>query len=210
MQTPPPFNPQFEQPRPKPGKNTGVNLVLIILAVFVGFCCLLMIGGGVMARRMAGPLMSTAECGMTLGFTEEAVNAYVAKNGHYPDSEKWQDEIQPFYAEIEQKFSKKLESKKNENLKNFFKIPKANEPLVCKTGEVVTGFAFNDELSGKKPDDIKDKSTVVLYEVLNPAKNAHGKYNPAEAFSGPEIFGTKRDRLTTSISGGKAEFNLDD
>lgn len=163
-----------------------------------------------MAGRMMGPLMSTAECGMSMAFTEESIAAYIKKNGHYPTSATWQDDIRPFYAEIKTKFDKKLESKNDKRLKAFFKIPEPGEAVTCKTGGVVTGFAFNDEVSGKKPDDIKDKATVVLFETLKPEKNAHGKYDPSESFSGPELFGTKRDRLTTTVSGSKSDFDLDE
>lgn len=211
MQTPPPFNPQVERPYgTPPRKNNATNIVLIVLAVFAGFCCLLFVGGGLMAGRMMGPLMSTAECTMTMGFTEAAIDAYEKKNGHYPNAATWQDDIQPFYAEIKQKFDKKLEQKNDSRLKQFFKMPNPGEPLTCKTGSVTTGFAFNDEVSGKKKDDIKDKHTVVLYEVLKPEKNAHGKYDSSEGFSGPELFGTKRDRFTTTVKSSGAEFDMED
>ncbi|MES1147475.1 MAG: hypothetical protein ABUL49_01865, partial [bacterium] len=57
--TPPPFNPQVQ--RPVGPVKKGANPLLILLAVMVGFCCILIICVTMMARQMIGPIASTAE-----------------------------------------------------------------------------------------------------------------------------------------------------
>lgn len=197
--TPPPFQPQPEYQPTRPPKSM-VSPVLIVLAVLGGVCCLGVFGLVQMVRTMGGPIMATGQCGIQLTATAAAIQDYVKKNGKYPPAETWQDAISKEYEETYNSFKRSGASKEDNPVAAMFKLSEPGKPLTCGSGKDMTGFAYNSEVAGKTPEELKKDDPVVVFEVNDPALNRHGEYSKAPAFQGVKIAGEARERLTSNMS----------
>ena len=177
-------------------------MLVLMLVVFAGFCCVGIVSFGLMVRQMAPSLASTGACAMTMTFTKASIMEYVKQNGKYPEADKWQDQIEPLYARVHKKIMSEMDKSDNP-LKAMFQLPPPGQPVTCSDGKVKTCFAFNEALSGKTKAEVKDKKTILIFEVTKIEKNAHGKYDPSEPFAGPSLMGQRRERFVMPIGKGK-------
>lgn len=188
-ETPPPYY------RPQAQKKSNSNTILIIVLICVVVIpCVGLLALGAMGysffKNVGGPMVG---CMITFDTANKAVSNYVTEKGAYPKAETWQDEVQPYYAKI-------LEAKKDEMA--MFSPAKPEGVWTCKGGEPQTGIAFNSELSGKKPADIKDKlSKVVIFEVADPKRNAHAVYERKSKETSPKFMGNPRGWMYVTIDG---------
>jgi hypothetical protein len=185
MEQPPPYRPKKS--------NTGLIIGLIIGALVI--CCgggMALLGGGAwFAMKKVGPM---AKCGISVEAMANACLAYAnAHGGKLPDADKWQDQVKDLYAKELQKSNSKDQP---------FGTISADGEWGCEAdGEVKTGIAFNSDLSGKKLDDVKDRSsTVMLFEVLKTGRNLNEKFDPENTTDIPKRFGDPA-RFTVTANG---------
>ena len=174
MEAPPTYRPQKKS-----------NIWLWIILGGLGLCCLggaaLLGGGAYFGMKVAGPMV---ECMMSAEFLQKAVVAYAEDNGgKLPAADKWQDQVKPYYERI---MSTKGDKMKGSPFKPFA----ADGDWGCKLdNDAHTTFAFNTALSGKKLDDIQNKSeTVLFFEVDKSGRNVNQKYDPAKLGTPPKRF----------------------
>ncbi|MEQ1822188.1 MAG: hypothetical protein ABL949_06750 [Fimbriimonadaceae bacterium] len=204
MSSPPPFVPPMA-PYPQKKNNNTVLIVVLILVVLVP-CIGILVFGALGLSFFKNTAMPMATCMITFEGAKSAVEEYTADKGHLPNAATWQDDVRSYYK-------KYLESKKEDF--GPFSPPPADGVWSCKSGTTVTGLAFNDDVSGKKMADIKDKSTtVLLYEVDKAEMNAHAKYVKKPDSAAPMIFGKSRGWITVTVDGDvkmkdSAHINID-
>jgi uncharacterized membrane protein YuzA (DUF378 family) len=186
----------YPPPPPPPGytpqRKNNTTLILVIILVVFGAMCVGMIGllgfGAWVGVRGAAPIISCV-----VGFEEvrQAVIAYSNDNGgRLPDADQWQDQVAPYYA------------KGAKDDIPFAQRMSAEGDWGCKSGESMTGMAFNSELSGKLLSDIKDpRGTVLLFEIETPRRNASEPFKRRPKETAPKMFGTPRDWIVVRIEG---------
>lgn len=195
MEAPPPYQPKK--------KSTGLIVGLIIGGVFI--CCgLPLLGLGGAAFWGFNKLGPVAKCGISIEAMRDAVVAFSDDNGgKLPNAATWQDQVKPYYV--------KEISKRSVKENPFGVIPAEGEWGCEAEDSVVTGIAYNSELSGKMLADIKDQSeAVVLFETMQRKRNQAEKYDPAKLakppkrFPSPSIFlATLRGEIKLVGAGGK-------
>lgn len=188
MSGPPPYQP------PMPRKNNNTVLIIVIILVVLVPCIGLIVlaaAGVSFFTKQIGPM---AGCMITLESGRNAVEKYAAEKGTYPKAATWQDDIQKYYeAEV---------SKASEEM-GPFKPSKGDEAWSCKFGEPTTGIAYNSDLSGKKPADIKDKgATIMFFEIDTPKRNAASPYKSRPSNESPKFMGENRGWIKIPIDGG--------
>jgi hypothetical protein len=202
MQTPPPF-PGYEggyQAPQKPKKNP----VLIVLAIFgvLTICCIGPIGFvGFFGYKGFKGAMSLGGCFVNAGVITEATKEYVAKNGKYPEADKWQTELA--------KYIKTDEKEAQEMRKIGMNVLSANGEWSCDNNGVKTGFAFNKAFSGKKASEVTGKDgqpAIVIFETTTVAYNQNSEYKPLPFDQSPNVMGDmvkeKRGWIVITGEGG--------
>lgn len=175
-----------------PVQRSNNKLLWGIVIGVVSLCCLGVIGLVVFGYGLVRKAIPLVVCGVRFERVRDAVVAYANEhNGKLPDAKTWEDDIQ---AELAQSSSKLKEEQRD--LGGF----KAGEQVGCVFENSTTGIAFNSELSGKKLDDIKDKSIVLLYEVPAAKHNAAGPYKLSTE-PGPKFMNVNREWFTAPVEG---------
>ncbi len=185
MESPPPYQPKK--------KSTGLIIGLIIGGVLL--CCglpvVLLGGAAIWGMKAGGPVV---KCTISLKAMQKAVHAYAAEhNGKLPTAATWQDQIKPYY-------SKAIADPKI--AKNPFGFIPVEGEWGCEADDnVVTGLAFNTDLSGKTLADIKDPAgTVLLFESRERKRNLAQKYDAAKLANLPKRFKSEAIFMVT-VSG---------
>lgn len=203
MSGPPPYSP------PTPRKNNNTLLIVILVCVVVVPCLGLIalgVAGFSFVRNTAFPM---AGCMVTVQSAQRAINMYAAEKGTYPKAATWQTDTKDYYAKLIDKSKDKL---------GPITVGKAGEAWNCDTGDNPTGIAYNSDIAGKKPADIKDKlGTIMLFEVEKPALNAHEPYKKKSDDTSPKILGNPRGWVAIGIEGdvegiknsGNTRINID-
>ena len=133
-------------------------------------------------------------CVVNFEYVRNAIVAYANDHkGKLPKAETWQDDIKSYYT-------KETLKEKNDNPFDSLN-PEGN--WECKSsGNKVTGFAFNSDLSGKNLSDIKDpEGTIVVFEVPESGRNLHQSYTPRSKYDSPKIFGSERGWIAMPLTG---------
>lgn len=121
--------------------------------------------------------MAMAECAANVDALGKAMQGYAEKNGgKLPPVKSWQTDVAPYLV-----FDK---VKGETDLMRFW----------TKEGEwscgrnTKTGFAYNDDVAGKKLADIaaKDPLAVLVYETKTIGYNAHAPYKPQAHSESPD------------------------
>lgn len=193
---PPPFVPPPSGYQP-PRRKSNAALIITIILICVLVPCIAVVGFGVWIYQ--GPYKRGIEpfMGCAIGFKDlgHALKAYEKDHdGKLPSAETWQDDMRSYYIRAS-------ESSKEE--RGPFPSLDPNKPFECvpaANGGGATGIAFNTEVSGKKVSDIKDKSTVVLFETDQSSKNAHGVYKD-RGETAPKFMGAPREWFRLDVSG---------
>jgi hypothetical protein len=181
MESPPPYRQK---------KNNTVVIVLVALALAALCCCGVLGGGAWFGMSKVGPL---AKCGISMETIHEAIMDYAEANqGKLPNAATWQDDVKPFYVEA---------LKRDKSSENPFGTLSPDEVWGCEADGGPTGIAFNADLSGKKLDDLKDKSDVViLFEAPGKKQNLSMKYDLKQLEPLPKRFG-KPGMFISTIDG---------
>jgi hypothetical protein len=195
MAGPPPYSP----PAPR-RPNTALIIVLVLGGL--GLACLIIIGlfaytGVGMFRQHVQPM---AECAIGFEDVRGALRAYAEANeGRLPDAETWEDDVRPYFRDLPR-----------ENRGPFGTFP-VDGPWGCRTGDAVTGVAFNADLSGKRLAEIESPQEVMLvFEVPESGRNLHRAYEPLPDEQAPKAFGAPRGWVTMPVQGGLRGLDVDD
>ncbi|HXH62303.1 MAG TPA: hypothetical protein VNI20_13225 [Fimbriimonadaceae bacterium] len=192
--TPPTFNP----PQQKPGSK----LVVWLLVAVAMLCILMAVIGGMFFMNVKDSVTKLISCGMTGDVAKNAVMAYsLDHGGKFPDAEHWQDDILPYYQRI---YDKLMKEKTMKDMPSWFTFKPADpgQALSCDLGGGrTTGFSYNAALSGKMDDEIKDRSTLVIFEDVKPKYNASGDPAARPAKPKTQAMGKDRDWLDFPLEG---------
>lgn len=187
MAGPPPYSP------PAPRKNSNTVLIVVLICVVVIPCIGLLAVVALGYRFVTGTAFPLAGCMLTTKSAQQALNSYALEKGAYPKAETWQDDIKEHYNRAMAQFTKEEAP---------FPIPKAEDTWTCQPGDKPTGLAYNSDLAGKKPADIKDKyKTVIIFETDKAGRNLHEKYSPKPKSTSPTIMGAPRGWIFVNIEG---------
>lgn len=187
-QYPPPFTP--------PARRSNNTVLIVILCVVGGICLICGIGAvasGMWAFNKVGPMVG---CIVNMTAAREGVLDYAkANNGTLPNAETWQDDIKQYVGR----------HLKKEDL-GPFKAMDPNGEWYCETDGVKTGIAYNSDLSGKKLDEVQNQyTTVAVFEIEAPKRNAHEPYKRRDKSTSPKLFGEPRGWLYMFLQGHDIE-----
>lgn len=188
-----------------PPRNSG-NKVLIVILVIIAVMCVGLIAAGVgmyfwTMNLVKTTFIPTAQCAVGFEELRAALLDYAKDHdGKLPKAETWQDDVKPYYAKV------KLGSEQNKDVPAGFEIKKfpLDGDWGCKISDKdMTGIAFNKDLSEMKVADIKDPyTTVLLFEIEKPSKNANEIYVPRSKTNAPRIImGERRDWFRVTVQG---------
>lgn len=183
MEAPPPYR--------QKKSNTGLIIGLIIGGLVL--CCVgpaLLIGGlGYFGLKQGVPIVT---CAMAIDDLQTAMTQYAdANGGKLPAANNWQTAIKPYYQKV-------VSGKKDQNP---FGQMSAEGMWGCSVGDEKTGFAFNSDLAGKKIADIKDTSTVMIFEVPTQAMNQAMPYKEQDISKSPKILNDHRGWFVAPVKG---------
>lgn len=187
MSGPPPYSP------PTAKKNSNTVLIIVLICVVVVPCLgliALVFAGYSFVTKTALPM---AGCVVTVKAGQQAINKYAAEKGTYPKAETWQSDIKDYYEKAVQKLNEK---------DSPISVGEVTKAWVCDPGDNATGIAYNSDVAGKKPADIKDKyATILLFEVEKPSLNAHEAFKERPKSTSPKILGNPRGWIKIGIEG---------
>lgn len=193
-------------PPPVPGQPAKKNNTLSIVLIVVSLACLGICGvGGFFTFRAGMDLAKGAVpmvvCAADLQTVRDALVAYHDKNGSFPKSEKWMDDIEPF---MKYGANEELKELKNSPMGDTVRPIAKGEPWGCSATETKAyAFAYNANLAGKKMADIKDTSSEVLvFESSEaPKRNLAKPYAKPAGDPEPKLMGNAREWMRAPIRG---------
>lgn len=188
-----------------PPRNSG-NKVLIVILVIIAVMCIGLIAAGVgmyfwSMNLVKNTFIPTAQCAVGFEELRAALLDYAKDHdGKLPKASTWQDDVKPYYAKV------RLGTEQSKDVPKGFEIKKfpLDADWGCKISDTeMTGIAFNKELSEMKLSDIKDPySTVILFEIEKPSKNANEVYVPRSKTNAPRIImGERREWFRITVEG---------
>jgi len=192
--TPPPF-----ETYQSPNQRKTTNPLMWVAVALVGFCCIALIAGAAMVFNAGKTVLSSAGCVLNFAMAQKSIAAYVRVNGHYPPAASWQIDTQEYYAKIYDKMMKGGK-KDQERAMAMFKFAKPGEVMKCEGEGQATGVTYNADLSNKPVDEIKDKSTILLFESHSVTLNSNAAYAKPTG-PAPKVFGSSRGWFTFPIEG---------
>jgi hypothetical protein len=182
---------------PPPKKsNTGLIIGLVIGGIFL--CCILpvgaLFGGGFWLFNKAKDM---GTCFIAFENVKKAVVNYAsAHDGKLPKADTWQDDVRDEYRKV---------MIPKDQLGPLNQMP-AEGDWGCKDSNgIMSGMAFNSELSGKKIGN--EVSSVLIYETEHPSKNQHAPYKRLDPNTSPLLFGQHRGWCYVTVGG---ELVIDD
>ena len=186
-ETPPPYG--------MPPKKSGNPLIWVFVAI-VAFCCLAVIGGGALIFATARQGGAMLPCMMTTSAALNGITKYAEEKGTYPDADKWQEQISPYYLEAQKKMQAEFEKEGKDvpfGIDKWFRMSDITAPLACSEDGVKTWLSYNSDVSGKKVEDIKEPGkTVVLFESTVEKLNASAPYKKMDSKGSPKVMGQNR------------------
>ena len=178
-------------PPPVPKKtNTVLIIVLVILGLLL-LCC-----GGIVGLSFLffNKTKGFIGCMSRYPFVYKATLDYAkAHHGKLPDGKNWQDEIAPYYI-----------TEGSNNKSSIIDLGNPKKDLGCPSSKngPATGIAFNDELSGKLLQKVRDHGNPILYfEVAKTGRNLHEPFKTQPGSSPQTIVGTPRPWLWIDVNG---------
>jgi hypothetical protein len=189
VQEPPPA--YYMPPAPR---RSSSRIWWIIGGIVLFFCCACGILALIFVPRFIKNAAAFAGCMESMSLLHLAIERYASDhNGKLPAADKWQEELAPYYEKL-----------RGSRTTGLDELPQ-NQPWGCTDaeGKVVTGIAFNDNLSGKEVSKVEDvPQTPVLFEIERPSMNANEPYRFREYESSPEFFfGFRRGWMELDTAG---------
>jgi hypothetical protein len=180
---PPSYGYEARGAAPRPPKKNPLVIIFAILGV-LALCCGAPIGALFFyGKKAMSGFMNMGGCMVNVSIMESALEKYVEKNGKYPNAATWQKEISEY-----------VKPPKDKDAEKFFTFWQPDGVWSCKEGSQETGFSFNDEFSGKKPEDVKEKDTAILvFETNKAGYSQHGAYAALPHNQSPKVMGEFMD-----------------
>lgn len=176
-------------------------IILIILGCLVGFCAIAMIVGYFSCKNLVsktvGPM---AGCAINFEAVRDGIMEYAKEHdGTFPTAANWQDQVKPYVV----KALKKSQDAKQAMDWMGMKVMDVDKEWGCfVTDARTTGIAFNSDLSGKKLTDVENAwSTILVFEVESPRRNANEKYVKRPDSTSPTIMGEPRGWIAVPVTG---------
>lgn len=201
------YPPPFSQ-TPPVRKKSNTLIWMIVGACILLPCIVCGVGGGWFWSLFKNSIAPIATCSIAFESVRDGVKDYAHDHdGKLPNAETWQDDVKSYYA-------KSAASMKDQS--GPFPIMDANGEWGCKQDDgTMTGMSFNEALSGKKLEDIKEpSSTVMIFESPKAQRNAHSKYTELTKSTSPMMMGKHRgwfyihvEGSLESTGGGRVRFN---
>lgn len=166
-----------------PQKKSNVLLWVILGGVF-GCCILPIVLLGGLGFWGFNKIKGLAGCMFNYQDMQRALLRYADEHGgKLPNAATWQDDVR-------EDFRKSMTPK--QQLGPFEEMSPDGE-WGCKDPDgIMSGMAFNSELSGKKISDIRDQvSTIMIFETAHPGKNLNEPYKPKDFMLSPKTIGGK-------------------
>ncbi len=140
-------------------------------------------------------------CMFTMSTLNKSMEDYVKEKGKYPSAEKWQDELAPYYTKASKEFTEEFKDAPGP-MKDWGNIADINASLDCNTSSSPkTVLAFNPEISGKKPADIKDVDTIMFFETTSSGRNIAEKPTARKFADSPKMMGSPRGWYQMNMDG---------
>ncbi len=180
MQTPPPFHGYEGQPAPQKKKMGTGPIVAIVLGVFL-VCCGLPVGALVFGGfKLFNVAMSMGGCMVNVEMMKKALHQYSQEhNGKLPNADTWQTDIA--------KYLKSTKGTEGAPMKFW----KPEGEWTCQDGDKKTGFAFNEDMSGKVAADIyaKNRDAIAIFETNKTGFNQVAKFKELPFKESPRFMG---------------------
>jgi hypothetical protein len=179
---------------PRRKSNTTLIILISVLAVFA-FCVALIVVFSSFVLSGVRAMAPTMGCVVSFQAARDAVLRYAQdNNGLLPSAETWQDDVAKYLPGA---------------LKDMEEFPfdidtiKPEGVWGCKVSDTqTTGIAFNDELAGKRLEDVQNPyGTVMLFEIESARRNAHESFRPRPMSTSPRLFGERRGWMTIPVQG---------
>jgi hypothetical protein len=196
MQSPPPFH-GYETQQPKKPKTNGVVILFAVLGVILICCGAPVVFFGYYGTKAVRQAMDMGGCFINVDSMKRALRDYQkANDGKLPDAKTWQADI-----------SKYLETSKDME-GSPIKMWSPKGEWACEESGVKTGFAFNEDLSGKKVADVvkANPDAIAIFEVKTVAYNQSAKYKELPFAESPKMMSTfTNERRGWLLIGAEAE-----
>jgi len=140
-------------------------------------------------------------CMFSLSNLSSSMDDYLKEKGKYPPAATWQDELAPYYAASSKKFTDEFKDAPGP-LKDWGNIADINADLECNSSSSPKTFlAYNPELAGKKPADIKDVDTILFFETTSTGRNIAEKPAERKFADSPKMMGSPRGWYQMNLEG---------
>jgi len=190
---PPPYG---EAPRKK-----GTNPLVWIFVAIGAFCCIAIIAGGGMIAAIFNQGKDLFPCVFTLTTLDKSMDDYIKDKGKYPDADKWQTELEPYYAKTAKSFKDEMKDAPGP-LKGMGDVASISGPMACNSSGTKTFISYNSEIAGKKKADITDPDdTAMFFEDLVEKVNASAPFKPKDFNDSPRMMGQPRGWYVWVVSG---------
>ena len=157
----------------------------------VAFCCIAIIMTGIAGYTGVKAVGNIATCPVTMGLAGSSLKEYAKETGSFPSAETWQEDIASYYNKRADKIRGEMEDAGP--FKSIIQVQDIANALTCNKQNPTTGIYFNAELAGKKWEDYKDKTDMVLlFEDKGSDKNGARVFKKRTGDSDATVFGEKR------------------
>lgn len=191
--TPPPYG---EAPRKK-----GTNPLVWIFVALGAFCCIAIIAFVGMGAAVFNQGKDMFPCIFTISTLNKSMKEYVQDKGKFPDADKWQSELAPYYNKSSKSFKDEMKDAPGP-LKGMGDVADISMPVACNTSGTKTFISYNSEIAGKEMKDITDKDdTAMFYEDLVEKINASAPFKPKDFKDSPRMMGQPRGWYVVVVSG---------
>jgi hypothetical protein len=191
---PPPFT-QQNQRAPRKKSNTPLIITIVVICVLVP--CIGLIGLGYLGYGVWQKVAPMAGCAMAFDEVRKGIQDYADDHdGKLPNAATWQADVKKYVITA---------MREDAQQRGPIKAMDVNGPWGCaptSDREPHTGMAFNTDVSSKKIADIKNpRTTVLIFEIPQPAENAHMPYHEPTQ-KAPMLFGKPRPWFYMPVRGG--------
>jgi competence protein ComGC len=195
-------------PAAKKGMSpTGI--LLLVLGIIAALCVVLVGGCALMMNNVFSQMSPVVGCMMTSSMMEKSAQAYVLDHkGKFPNAEKWEDELAPYYERLYNKSEKEFKKMRSMPMVGgMFEIMKPGDTMQCGKGANATGFAFNKDLSGAEKAKVASPSrTPMFFEVQEVKRNNALPGDQLPTGTAPKIMGDTRKWIVFYVDGNENPF----
>jgi hypothetical protein len=157
-------------------------------------------------KNFLGQAGQAMGCMSTFNMAGAAAEAYAVEHGgKLPEAATWQDDIQPYYQRLFDKYKAEFEGA--DKFIDGLLPSAAGDVFQCKNSDRTTGVAYNSDIAGKVLKDIKDPDrTVMFFETDTMGRNQAMAYKAMPNSKAPKWMNSSRDWIVWNVSGNSNPF----